>query len=54
MGLLGRAPHRIAMTFADTVAHVHEIEMRVDLDDMNWTVLGESPDAGDVDAVIAS
>jgi hypothetical protein len=53
MILFCRAAHRVAVTVADAVAHVDEIQMRVDLDDMDGPT-GKGADAGDVDRMIAA
>ena len=42
------------MPLAHAVAHVDEIEMRVDLDDVDRRLVAEGADAGNVDRVIAA
>src|SRR5690606_5888089 len=58
IALLGGAAHRIAVAVAHPVANVDEIEMRVELDDVDRTILRtiliEGVDAGNVDRVIAA
>src|SRR5215831_16619548 len=54
MLLLGRAPHRIAVPLAHAVAYVHEVEVRVDLNDVNRAMLAERADARNVDGVVST
>ena len=42
------------MTLAHAVAHVDEIQMRVDLDQVDRRLLAEGADAGDVDRMVAA
>ena len=54
MVLLCGAPHRVAVAVAHPVALIHEIQMRVDLQDMDRPTARKGADAGDVDRMIAA
>jgi hypothetical protein len=51
--LFGGAAHRVAVAVADAVAHVDEIQVGVDLDDMDRAAR-KGADAGDVDRMVAA
>ena len=53
IGLFRRPAHRAAVAVADAVAHVDEIEIGVDLDDVQRAA-GKGADAGDVDRMVAA
>ena len=54
MILLCGAAHWIAMPLADPMAHIDEIQMGIDLDDMDRSMLLESPHAGNIHRMIAA
>ncbi len=54
MRLLRRPPHRVAVPEPHAVPLVDEVEMRVDLHEMDRTMLREGGDAGDVDRMVAA
>ncbi len=54
MGCFGGAAHRVAVPVAHPVPLIHEIEMRVDLQDVDVLLIIEGADAGDVDRMIAA
>jgi hypothetical protein len=51
--LFGGAAHRVAVAVADAVAHIDEIKVGVDLDDMERATR-KGADAGDVDRMVAA
>ena len=54
MILFGRAAHRVAVAVADAMAFIDKIEMRVDLHDMDRTMICKGAHTGDVDRVVAA
>ena len=54
VGTLRRAPHRAAVTEADAVTLVDEVEMRIELHDVDRPVLGKGGDGRDGDRMIAA